>query len=132
MNTLRNSVRLYGNVGKEPEVKTFESGNKVATFTLATTERRKDQQGNWSDETTWHNLVVWGKPVDVIEKYVNKGDKLSVEGRLTNRSYEAKDGTKKYFTEIVVNDFLLMGSPKGKVAVAGEVAEADDEGNLPF
>lgn len=127
MNTLRNSVRLYGNVGKEPEVKTFDNGNKVATFSLATSEKHKNQKGELVEETTWHNLVVWGKPVDIIEKYVNKGDKLSVEGRLTNRSYEAKDGTKKYIAEIVVNDFLLMGSPKTRNA---EVGESDE--NLPF
>lgn len=127
MNTLRNSVRLYGNVGKEPEVKTFDNGNKVATFSLATSEKHKNQKGELVEETTWHNLVIWGKPVDIIEKYVNKGDKLSVEGRITNRSYEAKDGTKKYITEIVVNDFLLMGSPKTRNV---EVGESDE--NLPF
>jgi single-strand DNA-binding protein len=127
MNTLRNSVRLYGNVGKEPEVKTFDNGNKVATFSLATSEKRKNQKGEYVEETTWHNLVVWGKPVDTIEKYVNKGDRLSIEGRLTNRSYEAKDGTTKYITEIVVNDFLLAGSNKNKTA---EVGSGDE--NLPF
>ena len=127
MNTLRNSVRLYGNVGKEPEVKTFENGNKVATFSLATSEKHKDQKGNLVEETTWHNLVVWGKSVETIEKYVNKGDKLIIEGRLTNRSYEAKDGTKKYITEIVVNEFLLAGSPKGKTAEVGSTEE-----NMPF
>ncbi len=127
MNTLRNSVRLYGNVGKEPEVRTFDNGNKVANFSLATSEKRKDQTGNLVEETTWHNLVVWGKSVDIIEKYVNKGDRLSIEGRLTNRSYEAKDGTTKYITEIVVNDFLLAGSPKNKSAEIGSVEE-----NLPF
>ena len=127
MNTLRNSVRLYGNVGKEPEVKTFDNGNKVATLSLATSEKRKNQKGEYLEETTWHNLVVWGKPVDTIEKYVNKGDRLSIEGRLTNRRYEAKDGTTKYITEIVVNDFLLAGSPKNKPA---EVEIGDE--NLPF
>ncbi len=127
MNTLRNSVRLYGNVGKEPEVKTFENGNKVASFSLATSEKHKDQKGNLVEETTWHNLVVWGKSVDTIEKYVNKGDKLFIEGRLTNRSYEAKDGTKKYITEIIVNEFLLAGSPKGKTAEVGSSEE-----NMPF
>ena len=127
MNTLRNSVRLYGNVGQEPEVKTLENGNKMAKFSLATSEKFKNQKGELVEETTWHNLVVWGKSVDTIEKYVNKGDKLSIEGKLTNRSYEAKDGTKKYFTEIMVNEFLLAGSPKTK---ASEVGEADE--NLPF
>ncbi len=127
MNTLRNSVRLYGNVGKEPEVKTFDNGNKVATFSLATSEKRKNQKGEYLEETTWHNLVVWGKQVDTIEKYVNKGDRLSIEGRITNRSYEAKDGTTKYITEIVVNDFLLAGLPKNKTTEVGISEE-----NLPF
>ena len=127
MNTLRNSVRLYGNVGKEPEVKTFENGNKVAHISLATSEKRKNQEGNYVEETTWHNLAVWGKPVDTIEKYVSKGDKLCIEGRLTNRAYEAKDGTKKWYTEIVVNDFLLTGSAKNKTAEVSSEAE-----NLPF
>ena len=127
MNSLRNSVRLYGNVGQEPEVKTLENGTKNAKFSLATTEKRKDTKGNWVDETTWHNLSVWGKPVDIIEKYVNKGDKLSIEGRISNRSYEAKDGTKKYYSEIIVNEFLLAGVPK---VVHSEVGELDE--NLPF
>jgi single-strand DNA-binding protein len=127
MNTLRNSVRLYGNVGKEPEVKTLENGNKVATFSLATTEKRKNLNGTYTEETTWHNLVVWGKPVDTIEKYVNKGDRLSIEGKLNNRTYEGKDGTKKYYTEIIVNDFLLAGTTKGK---AVEVSSEND--TLPF
>lgn len=127
MNTLRNSVRLYGNVGQEPEVKTLENGNKMAKFSLATSEKRKDQKGNLVEETTWHNLVIWGKSVDTIEKYVNKGDKLSIEGRISNRSYEAKDGTKKYYTEIIVNEFLLAGSPKTRTAEGGVGEE-----NLPF
>jgi len=127
MNTLRNSVRLYGNVGQEPEVKQFENGNKVAKFTLATSEKHKDTKGNLVEETTWHNLVAFGKQVDTIEKYVNKGDRLTIEGKITNRSYEAKDGTKRYVTEVVINDFLLSGVPKSKNAIANE-----SDGNLPF
>jgi len=127
MNTLRNSARLYGNVGKEPEVRTFENGNKVANFTLATTDRKKDAKGNWAEETTWHNIVVYGKQVDIVEKYVNKGDKLSVEGKISNRSYDSKDGTKKYISEIIVTDFLLAGSPKNRAGGA----EGSEE-NLPF
>jgi len=127
MSTLRNSVRLYGNVGQEPEVKTLESGNKVAKFSLATTERRKDQKGHWVDETTWHNLTLYGKQVDTLEKYVNKGDRLTIEGRISNRTYEGKDGTKKYYSEIIVSDFLLSGSPKNHPEGSKESGE-----NLPF
>lgn len=114
MNTLRNSVRLFGNVGQDPEIKTFDNGNKLAKLSLATTEKFRDSKGEITEETTWHNLVVWGKQAETIEKYVKKGEKLIIEGRLTNRSYEAKDGSKKYITEIVVNEFLLAGSPKSK------------------
>jgi len=128
MNTLRNSVRLYGNVGQEPEVKSFENGNKYARFSLATNEKYKDAKGNMVDEIIWHNLVVYGKQVDLIEKYVNKGDKLFVQGKLNNRSYEAKDGSKKYITEVVINEILLAGSPpKSKTALS-----SDSDENLPF
>ena len=130
MNTLRNSVRLYGNVGQEPEIKTFDNGNKVAKFSLATTEKFRDSKGEMTEETTWHNLVVWGKQSEIVEKYVKKGEKLIVEGKLTNRSYEAKDGSKKYITEIVVNDFLLAGSSKSKQNADSSIV--NEEETLPF
>ena len=130
MNTLRNSVRLYGNVGQEPEIKTFDNGNKLARFSLATTEKFKDNKGEMTEETTWHNLVVWGKQADIVEKYVKKGEKLIVEGRLTNRSYDAKDGSKRYITEIVVSEFLLASSPKAKQNVEG--SNVAEEEVLPF
>ena len=127
MSTLRNSVRLYGNVGQEPEVKTSENGVKVAKLSLATSEKRKDQKGNYVEETTWHNLVIFGKQVDLIEKYVNKGDKLSIEGKISNRTYEAKDGTKKYYSEIIVSEFLFAGNSKNK-----PLGEVETDENLPF
>ncbi|MCC6721281.1 MAG: single-stranded DNA-binding protein [Bacteroidia bacterium] len=130
MNTLRNSVRLYGNVGQDPEIKTFENGNKLAKFSLATTEKFKDNKGEMTEETTWHNLVVWGKQADTIEKYVKKGEKLIIEGRITNRSYDAKDDSKKYITEIIVNKFLLAGSPKAKQT--SENNKVGEEEILPF
>lgn len=128
MNTLRNSVRLYGNVGQDPEVKSLENGTKLAKFSLATSDRHKDAKGEWVDETTWHNLVVFGKQVDIVEKYVNKGDKLFVEGKLTNRSYEGKDGAKKYFTEVVINEILLGSNQVKPKSAQGK----DSEENLPF
>lgn len=128
MNTLRNSVRLYGNVGQDPEVKSLENGTKLAKFSLATLDKHKDAKGEWVDETTWHNLVVFGKQVDIVEKYVNKGDKLFVEGKLTNRSYEGKDGAKKYFTEVVINEILLGNNQVKPKSAQGK----DSEENLPF
>lgn len=128
MNTLRNSVRLYGNVGQDPEVKSLENGTKLAKFSLATLDKHKDAKGEWVDETTWHNLVVFGKQVDIVEKYVNKGDKLFVEGKLTNRSYEGKDGAKKYFTEVVINEILLGNNQVKPKSTQGK----DTEENLPF
>ena len=109
MNSLRNSVRLIGNLGAAPEIKTFEKGNKVARINLATNEVYKNAQGEKVNETCWHNLVVWGKTADIVEKYLDKGSEIAIEGKLTSRSYNNKEGEKKYVTEIVVNDLLMLG-----------------------
>ena len=108
MNNLRNSVRLIGNLGAAPEVKSLEKGNKLAKLSLATNETYTNQKGEKVTETQWHNLVVWGKQADIVEKYLTKGSEIAVEGKLTSRSYTDKEGVKKYFTEIVVNDFLML------------------------
>jgi single-strand DNA-binding protein len=109
MNTIRNSVRLIGNLGMNPDVKTFETGKKVARFSLATTEFSKDAKGNKQTETSWHNLVLWGNQAEVAEKYLQKGKEIAIEGKLTSRSYIAKTGEKKYVTEIVVNEIVMLG-----------------------
>jgi len=135
MYSLNNSVRLLGNVGMTPEILTFDNGNQVAKVTLATSERRKDAEGNFQDLTTWHNLVIWGKRADVIKKYIQKGDKLSVEGRLSNREYTDKDGNKRYFTEIVVNDFNMLGGNKPATADVAEnntKSTKKEKADLPF
>lgn len=108
MNNLRNSVRLIGNLGAAPEVKNFEKGNKVAKLTLATNETYTNAKGEKVTDTQWHNLVVWGKPAEIAEKYLTKGSEVAIEGKLTSRSYTDKEGVKKYITEIVVNDFLML------------------------
>lgn len=108
MNNLRNSVRLIGNLGAAPEVKNLEKGNKVAKLSLATNETYTNAKGEKVTDTQWHNLVVWGKPAEIVEKYLTKGSEIAVEGKLTSRSYTDKDGVKKYYTEIVVNDFLML------------------------
>ena len=108
MSTLRNKVQLIGRLGQDPEIITFEDGNKLAKFSLATDDSYKDKKGNKVERTEWHNIVVKGGLVKVVESYVNKGKEIAVEGKLTSRSYETKDGDKRYITEIVCNDLLLM------------------------
>jgi len=110
MSTLKNKVQLIGNVGNEPEITTLESGKKVAKFSMATNENYKNSQGEKQTDTNWHNLVAWGKTADIIEKYVEKGKEIAIEGKLTSRSYDDKDGVKRYVTEVVVSEILLMGS----------------------
>jgi single-strand DNA-binding protein len=109
MNSLRNSVRLIGNLGAMPDVKEIENGSKVARINLATNESYKNANGEKITETCWHNLVAWGKTAELAEKFLEKGSEVAIEGKLTNRSYSGKDGEKKYITEIVVNELLLLG-----------------------
>lgn len=108
MNNIRNRVRLIGNTGGDPEILTLESGKKLAKFSLATNESYVDSKGEKVTETQWHHLTAWGKTAELIEKYVNKGKELAVEGKITYRTYEDKNGDKRYSTEIVVDDLLLL------------------------
>ena len=110
MSTLRNKVQLIGNLGNNPEIITLDSGKKLAKFSLATNESYKNAQGEKVTDTQWHNLVAWNNTAEIIEKYLEKGKEVAIEGKLTSRSYEDKDGTKKYITEIVVKELLLLGS----------------------
>ncbi|MFT6867817.1 MAG: single-strand DNA-binding protein [Cyclobacteriaceae bacterium] len=107
MTSLKNSVHLIGRLGNDPEIKSFDSGKKMATFSLATNETYLNNKGEKVEDTQWHNIVLWGKKVDVVEKYLKKGSEIAVEGKLINRSYE-KDGTKKYITEINLNELLML------------------------
>ena len=109
MKSLRNSVRLMGNLGSDPEVRETNNGKKLAKFSLATNETYRKQDGEQVTETQWHNLVAWGKTAEIVQKYLSKGREVSIEGKLTNRSWEDDSGTKKYITEIVVNELLLTG-----------------------
>jgi len=104
-----NKVILVGNLGKDPEVKYTPSGVPVAKFSLATNERYKDKSGEWQDRTEWHNIVAWQRLAEIVGEYVKKGSKVYVEGRLQTSSWEDKQsGEKKYRTEIVVNDLVLL------------------------
>ena len=109
MNNLRNSVRLIGHLGGNPEVKDLESGKKVAKLNLATNETYKNQNGEKITDTSWHNLVLWGKTAEIAQKFLEKGMEVAIEGRITTRSYNSKEGEKRYITEIVVNELMMLG-----------------------
>ncbi len=108
MNALRNSVRLLGHLGDNPKVRKLDSGKSVANFSIATNEIYRDSNGEKQSETTWHRLVAWGKQAEIAEKYLKKGSEVTIEGKLTNRSWEDKNGEKQYTTEIVVNSMLIL------------------------
>ena len=109
MNSIRNKVQLIGNLGNDPEIITMESGKKLAKFSLATNESYTNASGEKINKVEWHNLVAWGKTCDIVEKYLTKGKEVAVEGKLTSRSYETKEGEKRYVTEVVVNELLMLG-----------------------
>ena len=104
-----NKVILLGNVGKDPEIRSTPGGTMVANFSLATSDRFQDAQGNWQDRTEWHNLVAFKRTAEIVRDYVKKGSKLYIEGKIQTRSWEDKDTkAKRYKTEILVNDLSLL------------------------
>lgn len=107
---MRNRVQLIGNLGSAPELKEFNGNGKMARVSIATNERYKNAKGDYVTETTWHNLVIWGKQAESAVKYFRKGAEVAIEGKIVNRSYEDKDGSKKYVSEVHVSDFVLLGS----------------------
>jgi len=109
MNALRNKVQLIGRLGQDPEIITFDDGNKMAKFSIATDDSYKDKNGEKVERTFWHNVAVRGGLVNIVENYVVKGKEIAIEGKLTNRSYEDKDGNKRYTTEVFCNELLLLG-----------------------
>lgn len=123
MNALRNSVRLIGHLGDAPKVIQFESGRKIVNFSIATNETYVDNAGNRKSETTWHRLVANGKLANLAEKYLQKGTEVAVEGKLTNRTWDDKEGKKRYMTEVFVSSMMML---KKKNVL--ESVEAD----LPF
>jgi single-strand DNA-binding protein len=110
MYSLKNKVQLIGHLGNAPLVKETESGKKRASFSIATNEIYRNAKGEKVTETTWHNMVAWGRIADIVEKYLNKGSEIAVEGKLISRSYTDKTGIKKFTTEVQVNELLMLGS----------------------
>jgi single-strand DNA-binding protein len=109
MNALKNKVQLIGNAGANPEIKTFEAGKKLARLLIATNESYFNDKGEKITDTQWHTVTAWGKTAEIIEKYVTKGKEVAIEGRLTHRSYDDKNGEKRYVTEVIASDVLLFG-----------------------
>jgi single-strand DNA-binding protein len=109
MSTLRNKVQLIGNVGNDPEIKNLEGGKKLANLVIATNDRYTNDKGDKVEQTEWHRLIAWGKTAEIIEKYVVKGKEIAIEGKLTHRTYDDKNGEKRYVTEVVVTELLLLG-----------------------
>ena len=128
-----NKVILIGNVGKDPEVKTLEGGNMVASFPLATSESYKNKQGEKVDKSEWHNIVIWGNLAKVVESYVQKGTKLALEGKIQTRTWDDKEGNKRYATDIVCNNMTMLGGkPSNDSAPATASAPEDNSDELPF
>lgn len=117
-----NKVSLIGNVGADPEIRSATGGNRVANFSLATSRQWNDAHGNKQEKTEWHRCVAWNSKVsslaDIIEKYVHKGDKLYLEGRIEYRQWQDKEGQTRYSTEVNVRELIMLGSPKGARADA--------------
>ncbi|MCX6137984.1 MAG: single-stranded DNA-binding protein [Ignavibacteriales bacterium] len=132
-----NKVQLIGHLGKDPELKYTPSGVAVATFSIATNESWKDQEGNVQERTEWHNIVAWRKLAEICGEWLKKGRRIYLEGRIQTRSYE-KDGVKKYITEIVADDMIMLdgGTPRAAAEHEGAPAPADNQPDgdkdLPF
>jgi single-strand DNA-binding protein len=104
-----NKVILVGNLGKDPELRYTASGTAVATFSLATTERYKDRDGGQQEKTEWHNVVAWRQLAEICGKYLHKGKQVYIEGKIQTRSYDDRDGNKRYITEIVADQMQMLG-----------------------
>jgi len=108
MNSMRNKVNLIGRLGAKPEIQTVKGGFMITRFSIATNESYKEKNGEWKEVTQWHNATIWGKNAERFVKNADKGIEVAIEGRLANSSYEAKNGEKRYQTEVEVHDFLLL------------------------
>ena len=113
MKSLRNSVQLIGRLGQDPEVRETQAGKKLATFSLATSDKYTRPDGEKREDTQWHQIVVWGKLADIVSNYLKKGQEVALEGKLIHRSYEV-EGERRYITEVNVNEMLMLGSKKEK------------------
>lgn len=127
-----NQCQIIGRLGQDPKVKSMESGNKVANFSMATDESYKDKSGNKVEKTEWHNIVAWGKLAEIIEKWVHKGDLIFIQGKLQTRKWD-KDGVTHYSTEVVADRMQMLGGKRGDGEQSGGgVPSGPDNSDLPF
>jgi len=122
-----NKVLLIGNLGRDPEMRSMPSGQPVANFSLATTRKWKDRDGNRQEHTEWHNVAVFGKQAEIAGQYLKKGKQIYLEGRIQTRNYE-KDGVKHYRTEIICDNFQMLGGRPGGEGGGASGAPADADG----
>jgi len=114
MYAIRNKVQLIGNLGQLPEIRTTENGKKLARFSIATNDTYRNANGEKVSETSWHNVIAWGKLADIAEKYLTKGREVAVVGKLVHRNYTDKNGIKRNVTEVVLNEMLMLGGGKSQ------------------
>lgn len=123
-----NKVMLIGNLGRDPELRATPSGQSVTSFSMATNRRYKDKNGEWQDDTQWHNVVAWGPRAETITNYLKKGSRIYVEGRLTHRNWEDQEGQKRYATEVVLENYVLLdAAPEGARGEREPVPPPPDE-----
>jgi single-strand DNA-binding protein len=130
MYAIKNKVQLIGNLGQEPDIRTTETGKKVARFSIATNDMYRNSRGERIRETLWHTVIAWGKLAEIAEKYLTKGREVAVAGKLVHREYTDKNGIRRFITEIVLNELVMLGGgPRYQneaAAEAEEVEEAED------
>lgn len=131
MNALRNSVRLTGFLGTDPEMVTYGENQKMARIPLATHEKYRTNEEEWKTDTHWHSLTFWGRNADFAEKHLKKGNQISIEGRLATSNYVDKEGVTRYVTEVIVNDTLVIRSKKRKSAGAAPDTEPEETEQVP-
>jgi len=127
-----NKVILIGRVGKDPAVKFIPSGSACAQFSLATTETWKDKDGSKQERTDWHQIVAWGKLAEIIGEYITKGSLICIVGKVNYRSYETKEGEKKFLTEIVANEMKMLGGGKPKEPAQNAGGPPPNDNDIPF
>ncbi len=115
MKNIKNSVRLIGNLGSDPEIRTIGDGRPVARFSLATSEKYKNKKGEKVEETQWHNIVAWGNLAKIAEKVCKKGYRVAIDGKLKNRTYQDSKGNKRYITEIIADELMVVNGEKKTV-----------------
>ena len=126
-----NKVMLIGNLGKDPDFKVTAGGQQVASFSVATSEKWTDKSGAKKDRTDWHNIVLWGRLAEIANQYLKKGSSVYIEGRLQTRSWDDKDGNKRYTTEVVGNSMQMLGKREASVDAAEGAAPMPDETEAP-